>query len=224
MRQGGGQGEGAGGRGGEVGKGRAKGERGCYHKLATPGGTSLFKGKQSTAASYCLGQALPQLSTDALLPAANERSTAGSCKIVTHCQPVVVGQLAVRKGAARGHRTKLPIDGAPPAAVHHHLAQASRCNDHSPCTRLCPCTLLMSQLKPPAAAGRSRRMSVKEVERHAVVRSMIGLKYGDGEPIDNLLIAEVREGCPQGRSAEVQWVGRKTYLQSARPYSRAFRV
>lgn len=67
-------------------------------------------------------------------------------------------------------------------------------------------------------------MSVKEVERHAVVRSMIGLKYGDGEPIDNLLIAEVREGCPQGRSAEVQWVGRKTYLQSARPYSRAFRV
>lgn len=50
-------------------------------------------------------------------------------------------------------------------------------------------------------------MSVKEVERHAVVRSMIGLKYGDGEPIDNLLIAEVREGCARGESAEGQRVG-----------------
>lgn len=67
-------------------------------------------------------------------------------------------------------------------------------------------------------------MSVKEVERHAVVRSMIGLKYGDGEPIDNLLIAEVREGCAQGGSAEGQWVSRNADFQSARPYLRRLRV
>lgn len=60
----------------QEGKKRAKqerGERGCYHKLATPGGPSRFKGKQSTAASCCLGHTFPQLSVDGSRPNADQK-------------------------------------------------------------------------------------------------------------------------------------------------------